>query len=527
MLATGGSLGQATLASIARFELRSAPLPFSRRRTSRIALVPSALAALAIAGASAHAGPLDDPHVGGVGFAGPTTGDLTAVFWNPAALGLLQGTQLTVAGSAHVSRMTVRRAPIDPATGAPGGARAFPVTTGGATTWPPGPGSFAAFGSAIGNRFTLAIAAYTPFAQRISFTPDAGGELPTRYHMVHADLHSFALMPALAFRVGNEMRIGVAPGFLFTSGRLAFDEDTAFSAGTTPAMCGALPCQAEDPAAAARYDLASGTGLFDATLAYTIAGGLYFRLGPTEVGLAYSSRPLGELVEVNAPRTTVMPPSRLGVASLCPPDRQQTGCSYGNIRYRLPDVFTGGLAWNISTRLTLSAVLRYFTYSLHDRITIRVSGPATGGLRDGGLPERIVLHRGYVDNFETRLRIARLMGSWLRLGAGVRLATSAVPRASMNAASGGGLTVEPAAMFEVRAPSWLRLTAGYALALTPATDTGSSVFDPTAAGRCAEAMGNLESAPCLARVAGTARPTAAGTYSGVHHTASLSASIRF
>jgi hypothetical protein len=36
-----------------------------------------------LAAAPAAAGVLDDPNVGGVGFGGPTTGDLTAIYWNP------------------------------------------------------------------------------------------------------------------------------------------------------------------------------------------------------------------------------------------------------------------------------------------------------------------------------------------------------------------------------------------------------------------------------------------------------------
>lgn len=479
---------------------------------------------------SAIAGPLDDPHVGGVGFGGPTTGDLTAVFWNPAALGLMQGTQVTVAGAAQVSSLSVQRSPIDPATGAPGGGRGFPAVTGGTTRWPPGPGSFAAIGAAIGNRFTLALAAYTPFAQRVSFDPAPDGQEPTRYHLVRADLRNVALIPALAFRVGNEVRIGVAPGFLLSSGRLVFDEDTAFAGGTAGATCGAAPCQAEDPAAAARYDVASGPGFFDAFLSLTVAGGVYYRRGPIEIGVAYSSRPLGNPgggVEISAPDTRVTRPPRLGPASFCPPDRTE-GCTYGHIGYSLPDIVTAGVTWNVSPRLSLTGIVRWLTYSLHERIVLRVAGPATGGLRDSGLPERIVLHRGYRDSLEGRVRVARVMTSRLRLGAAVRAASSAVPAAALTPASISGTTIEPALMVELRAPSWLRLTAGYALAWMPAVDTGgASVFDPTAAGKCADSGGDLSTAPCMARVAGTARPTAAGRYSSSQHTLSLTATVRF
>src|SRR5438128_4562303 len=57
------------------------------------AVAAAAMALLAPA-RSAVAVPLDDPNVGGIGFSGPTTGDPAAVYWNPAALGLMHGPQL-------------------------------------------------------------------------------------------------------------------------------------------------------------------------------------------------------------------------------------------------------------------------------------------------------------------------------------------------------------------------------------------------------------------------------------------------
>jgi len=63
--------------------------------------------ALLLVATPALAGPLDDPHVGSLGFSGPTTGDLTAVYWNPAALGLLQGNQFMFGASLRATQVTV------------------------------------------------------------------------------------------------------------------------------------------------------------------------------------------------------------------------------------------------------------------------------------------------------------------------------------------------------------------------------------------------------------------------------------
>src|SRR3954452_22542892 len=121
----------------------------------RLSLVAAsvALAVLALTAAPARALPIDDPHPGGIGFSGPTTGDLAAVYWNPAALGLMHGPQLLVASTLSLTTTTVRRASIDatsafPATRASGSSHPF--------SWPPGPGAFLGIGSDVGgDRFAL------------------------------------------------------------------------------------------------------------------------------------------------------------------------------------------------------------------------------------------------------------------------------------------------------------------------------------------------------------------------------------
>jgi long-subunit fatty acid transport protein len=490
----------------------------------RWSLVPLALL---LAATPARGGVLDDPNVGGIGFGGPTTGDLTAIYWNPAALGLMSGVQAMLGVSAWRGSLSVKR---DPIAGA-AGAREFAPVTGRNThspiSWPPGPGTFAAVGAAIGNRFTLALAVYTPSYQRATYPAASDGEEPTRYHAVDVDLRNVALVTGLAFRIGD-LRIGVAPGFLFSTGRLVFDEDTSQAFPTR--RCGVADCVPEDPLAAARYDVGSGLGVFDSTLSYTVAGGLHYRRGKVEIGLAVNSRPLGNVgggIEVRADRTTVSPPSRLGPgAVVCPPDHPQ-GCVSGHMRYDLPDIFTAGLTWHVTPPLAITAVVRWLTFSRHDRIDIRVVGPANGSLRTAQLSERLVLHRGFQDVIEGRLRVEGDISYWLKVGAAVRADTGAVRPDSLSPAAVGGPTFEPAAMAEFRVGGWLRLIAGYAFTVMPAASTGTSAFDPGAAARCDQAQGDLNNPSCVTRENGAARPTAAGRYSLLQHTATLTAIFKF
>ena len=64
--------------------------------------ISAAIVSLLTATGPAKAAPLDEPWVGGLSFTGPTSANLGAVYWNPAALGLVRGFQLMVAGSGRL-----------------------------------------------------------------------------------------------------------------------------------------------------------------------------------------------------------------------------------------------------------------------------------------------------------------------------------------------------------------------------------------------------------------------------------------
>src|SRR5262245_44452675 len=246
-----------------------------RRRWRALAgpgLAGAVAAAVAILGPGrpASAAPLDEPFVGGLSFDGPTAPNLGAVYWNPAALGLVRGFQLMVAGSARLSTVEVNRAPIM-ADGTPGGTMTFPTARAHDLSWPSpfGPRSYFALSTDFGgDRFTIAFATYMPYLQQIAFPLSPRGDEPTRYHVLALDLRNLVLVPALSIRFGGDFRIGFAPGFMFSTGRLSFAEDLGLDAGTLPA---------EDPQTAARYDISSGHGIGDAKFSVTLGAGVYYR----------------------------------------------------------------------------------------------------------------------------------------------------------------------------------------------------------------------------------------------------------
>ncbi len=502
---------------------------------------PSLLHAIAIilvrilAPRPAVSAPLDEPFVGGLGFNGPTSGNIASIYWNPAALGLVRGFQLTIGGQVRYTSTHVSRTPVDPMTGA-----AQPAESASASnvmqpaSWPVGPGAFIGLSSDLGgDRFALGFATYMPYVQQIRYPLSPNGDEPTRYHALTIDLRNLALVPALSIRIGNELRIGVAPGFLFSTGHLTFDEDTNLDNKTPTTLCNGSPCF-EDPAAAARYDISSGNGLGDAKFSVTLGGGIYFRRRSLEVGIAYQSHPLGTDVpgvEVAAQHTTVtLPPSSPGAGGMTGVPLSCTGpqsarCVFGDLSYRLPDVLMGGATWHVGTGLELTAMVRWSWFHVHDRIDVRLLGPS---LEAANLPQHIVLYRGFNDVVDGRVRVSYWWHERVRVGTTLRVETSAIDANAVNPAAVDALKIEPLAQAEVRIGRRLWIAGGWGITFMPSVTVTDSAFNPKLATDCVSSNGDLApGGPCQARLAGRARPSANGHYSSMTQDFGLTVTVRY
>jgi long-subunit fatty acid transport protein len=471
-----------------------------------------ALAAVTLAAPSALAGPLDDAHVADTGFSGPTSGDLTAIYWNPAGLGLMQGPQLMIGGSLQLTSVRVNRASVDPATWTNPGTTTFPSASGSGTLqplrWPPGPAGFLGIGAGFGHRFAIALALYSPFSSSLSMSdaPDA----PTRYQLVSMDLNHFAPTIGLAIHATDSIQIGVAPSFIFPSAHLVFKEPPARDAN-------------EDPTKAARYDLATRGILVPA---YILSFGAHYRRGRFSLGISYTSAPLGTGGRLYLPLDDAH--LRLSAADgggdLCAPTNPS--CLSGQMSYRLPSIYNLGATWQATKNWSVTGIARWLRYGTHDRITILLSGPPDQTILGTTVPDHVVLYRGFQDSFDFRGRVV-WENKQMRVGGTLRLETSAVPAAAVNAAAIDGTKLEPSVAVEMRIWRQIRMSAGYAFLWMFPVDTGPSVFDPTAAAACAGSGGDLSSAACQARMNGQARPSAAGSYRQWRQTLSVMTTFAF
>ncbi len=506
----------------------------AQRPVARVAVAATVLLGFATATRLTEAAPLDDPLVGGLSFSGPTSGNLAAVYWNPAALGLVRGFQIMASGTFQPSSLHVERSSIDPATGLPGGALATGNATASDFAAPAlfGPRSYLAISSDLGgDRFTLAFATYMPWVEQVSYPLSSARDEPTRYHALKVDLRNLALVPALAIRFGNELRLGLAPGFMFSTGQLSFADDLALNGGR-PGLesqtCNGIACGAENPQAAARFNVASGHGLGDAKFSVTLAGGIYWRRRNLELGLAYQSRPIGGTdggVEVSGQRSSATLPLRdTGGAPVSCAGGQTDRCVFGDLKYKLPDVFIAGVTWRLKPGLELTAMVRWLWMHVHDRIDVRLFGPA---LDTHGLPQHIVMYRGFRDVWDTRVRVSYWWREQIRIGAAMRVETSAVPTDAVNPAAIDGLKLQPTALIEIRLMRQLWLGGGYGITFMPSVNVTNSVFNPVFARDCADSGGNLATEACQARLDGRARPTAAGRYTATRQDFGLTLTARF
>jgi len=126
-----------------------------------------------------------------------------------------------------------------------------------------------------------------------------------------------------------------------------------------------------------------------------------------------------------------------------------------------------------------------------------------------------------------RVRLVHAPLPWFRWSGTLRMETSAVPEANVNAAAVDGFKLEPALAVEFTLGRHLRIGAGYALTWMFPVTVGTSAFNPAAATACAAAAGDLSLPACQTRLAGQARPTAAGSYKMLQQTLALMTTLGF
>jgi hypothetical protein len=199
-------------------------------------------------------------------------------------------------------------------------------------------------------------------------------------------------------------------------------------------------------------------------------------------------------VEVAGQHTTVRLPPRDGGSVLGCPNGQSDRCIFGDVSYRLPDVWIAGATWRLGPGLELSAMVRWIWLSMHDKIDIRLSGP-TLDANGRNVPQHVVLWRGFQDVWDARARVSYWWRERVRIGAMLRIETSAVDTAAVNAAAVDGFKLQPVGLIEVRVLRQLWIGGGYGITFMRAVDVADSVFKPDLAPACVNGRWTRRRAP--------------------------------
>jgi long-subunit fatty acid transport protein len=427
-------------------------------------------------------------------FTGPTSPHVTSIFWNPAAVGVMRGHHIYLAGVGRLDRLSVQRAPIDTATGEPANNTTIPGRRREFDEVVATPMVLTGFAGVVFDldKITTGIGIYTPFAEELADGPD---EL--RYHTRGGWFYAHYLTLSFSIRATQKVIFGFGFSGVVSSVDLQFDEDEALSTcdGST------LACT-EDPQAAERVHVNSSI-FEDFAPAIALSLGVMVRPVPRLwLGVAYLSSPrvASSLDNTLDGDVVVDPAPRDGLAQVRGDAR---------IGFRLPSMLHLGARYAlVEDRWHLVIGARWVNLSEHRLWDLRLSGR---DLRDAGVEEWVTRYRGLQDVTSLDVGVEQPQGETLRVGGRLRLDWNPFADGdTVSPTNVNGPTVELAGGVQYRvSPGWSLSLGGAASAMFP-RETTDSAFTPSAQIDCVQSGYDLDA--CEPAREGRAIPTAAGTY---------------
>lgn len=326
-------------------------------------------------------------------FSGPTTGDVAAIYQNPAAMTLVDGTSGMLFGAMSAIRLHYQRDTVSAYDGQP-----YPQ----ADVFVPKPNLV---GGVVTNatlrdwRFGVGVS--LPIIEGATWDAEYGGRpSSTRYYAVEARLAFFKIEPAVAYRINRFISLGI--GLDVIGVMLSHDVMTDFGAKINQMACAVnqtADCLLDAPLARedATYDARTkingfgwGVGVF--------AGVLVTPVRWLRLGAGFHSGAGG--VTVPADLSVEIPPAvisyldqNLSMVTLPPLEAE------GEVEVVSPMIATAGIAADIGQKIELSADLHWIDYSS----TSVMVGTITRG-DQLGLINNQVLIKGRRDSFLVGLR---------------------------------------------------------------------------------------------------------------------------
>ncbi|HEV8323298.1 MAG TPA: outer membrane protein transport protein, partial [Myxococcota bacterium] len=473
--------------------------------------------ALALAGGLAfpgvaRAGGITVPRVGGLNFSSPVEGTHGAFWWNPAALGLMDGLQISLDANITYAIGSYERT-IDP-NGDPAAAGRYPVEKFHAIA----PGPLLGVSYRYG-RVAFGVGVLVPFGRDVDYpgteeakTSDAASLTdalsPGRYHLVHTDFKHFYLSPGVAVEIVRDT-LWVGATFNVMYGQfatwLAVDQGTSEDVTLQAISRIGAKCAGSLDMDSVCTPGADGTLTKEhplTSLDFGFTAGLLLK--PTDAFKLGASLSSGTKSHFEG-RGLFTIPSALG------------GTTYEadvDLTYNLPWTFNVGAEYKLKRKLEIDVWYTFQNYQVHDDFLICV-GAANGieGTTDanarcaddaadndpvafGLLNKATVRYRGYKASHALAVGVAYpVVADMLKVGLNVMYENSSVPKSAITLASVDGKKIDVLLAAQLTPAPWLAVNLGLSYIWGPTTDnTGESDFrrssigcdpkNPTAAPVC-------------------------------------------
>lgn len=459
--------------------------------------------------------------MGNAVFTGPVHAHATAIYLNPAALGLAdRGAHLYIDGSANLDLYGIRRSelvdPQDPGAGLTEGARVDTSTmaTGGTVAWYSA-GENIAVGAALS---WVVLDRFIEDEEALGYHTLGGAHR----QYVSRQLSVLSLydlpfdvplpMPSLAGAYKwRDFYFGVGVSLRSSAFELSFLRDTALERGRPgiDAPCSADPavmdpCGIENPDAAERYDVTVSTRELFTTRNLVLNGGIMWQVAPAWwLGVYYQSPP-GFLSSLRLQGEARITPA--------PYLNREPFVAKAELIYRLPQTIAAGIRGPVFADFDFFAALRWQNLSRQRLLDFRLIDRPSGG----GAPEWMTRYRGFDDTMTVSAGVEQREGGRLRLGGRVLLESETTSPRAISPLQVEGFQITGAVGAELRLLDRLVLYGSYGLTYFPTVTAGAdSLFDPAAQLACVESGYELEA--CTPAAEGRAVPTAAGTYERMRH----------
>lgn len=310
--------------------------------------------------ASAFAGgyQINEQHAKAMGMGGAfvaLASDASAVYFNPAGLGFQTGTSFLLGGTV-----------ILPSTKFTGPTPSTTETSMVSQTFFP-PTVYGAY--AISDKLVVGLGVFTPYGLGTEWPVDWAG----RRASVKTDLQTFYVNPSVAYKISDQLSIGVGVSYIFSNVKLKFRVPTYSSlAPPTPA--------ANDGTAQLEAD---GTG-------FGFNAGVMYKAEKFSVGLSYRG-----LTKIDYSGTATF--SDMQALTTYFPGGD------GKTTLPLPSIFMGGVAYNVTNDFTVTADFQWTGWSSYDQLNVDLKEgpnfPLTGKPLQGDLSSK----KDWEDNYAIKI----------------------------------------------------------------------------------------------------------------------------